>query len=118
MNKYLQPGKDADAFVDYPFMKPAPQYSLTKMCPVCFGHGGWNLTLNVYPLHDKPDTAENRHKFSHFRAHCSHCNGWGYVREDEMCTGHEWVFVRNTGNCLNLHKCKHCGKEWEIDSSD
>jgi hypothetical protein len=39
------------------------------------------------------------------------------VHESETCAGHEWVHVRNTGNCLNLHRCVHCGKEWEIDSS-
>jgi RecJ-like exonuclease len=119
MTKYLTPDSP-DAFTDHPMMDPvqAAKYSLTKECPRCKGHGGWNLLLNEYPLHGKEDTAANRHKFSHFRASCSHCNGWGYVRADEMCAGHEWEFVRNTGRCLNLHKCKHCGKLWEIDSSD
>lgn len=119
MKKYLEPGIDADAFLDHPFMQPAPQYGLTKMCPRCYGHGGWNLLLNQYPLPvGKENTPENRSKFTHFRAGCSHCNSWGYVRESETCVGHEWVFVRNTGRCLNLHQCKHCGKQWEIDSSD
>jgi RecJ-like exonuclease len=115
MNKYLTP-ESPDAFVDYPMMEV--HGDLTKICPTCHGHGGWNLLLNQYPLpFGQEDTAENRHKFVHFRSHCMHCNGWGYVREDEMCPGHEWRHIRNTGNCLNLYRCDHCGKEWEIDSS-
>lgn len=117
MNKYLTP-ESPDAFVDFPVLDPVPLAYLTKICPVCHGHGGWNLRVNSYTLPiGTADTPENRHKYVHFRAHCTHCNGWGYVREDETCTGHEWRHVRNTGNCLNLYRCDKCGKEWEIDSS-
>lgn len=112
---YLTP-EHPDAFVDHVLREPSGD--LTKLCPTCKGYGGWNLRLNAYPLHDREDTAENRHKFSHFRASCSHCNGWGYVHQTENCPGHEWKHVRNTGNCLNLYRCTVCGKEWEIDSSD
>lgn len=116
---YLTP-ESPEAFVDFPMADAefAAKYNLTKICPRCKGHGGWNLKLNSYPLHDKPDTAENRHRYSHFRASCSHCNGWGYVREDENCPGHEWKHVRNVGRCLNLYRCEKCGKEREVDSSD
>jgi len=116
MNKYMDQSHP-DAFVDHPVMQP--HGDLTKICPTCHGHGGWNLLLNQYPLPDgMANTPENRSKFSHFRCHCMHCNGWGYVRETENCPGHEWVHVRNTGRCLNLYRCSVCGKEWEIDSSD
>jgi RecJ-like exonuclease len=106
---------DPDAFLDHVLREPYGD--LTKICPVCKGYGGWNLRLNAYPLNGKEDTAENRHKFSHFRCSCSHCNGWGYVHPKEDCVGHTWQFVKNTGNCLNLYKCALCGKLWEIDSS-
>jgi len=121
MNKFLE-STDADAFVDWQpetdkVREMRLAHNLTKLCQKCQGHGGWNLALNQYPLNGKENTAANRHLYSHFRCHCMACNGWGYVHESETCAGHEWVHVRETGNCLNLHKCKHCGKEWEIDSS-
>ena len=105
-----------DAFVDWVHKEPA--YGCTKECPRCKGFGGWNLLLNSYPLHGKEDTPENRHLFSHFRAMCSHCNGWGYVSPDETCPGHEWVWEANTGRCLNLYRCTVCGKKSEVDSGD
>jgi RecJ-like exonuclease len=106
------------AFVDFPKKDPKPEYGMTKECPVCKGHGGWNLELNAYPLHNYENTPENRHKYSHFKACCSHCNGWGYTREDEDCDGHEWIFVKNLGRCYNQYECSKCGKTWNIDSSD
>lgn len=123
MNKYLNPG-DKGCWKDWPRseMKKLREMSHasghTKLCPVCKGHGGWNLTLNAYPLHNYADTPKNRHYQSHFRAHCMHCNGWGWTSPGEQCSGHEWKHVRNTGNCLNLYECTKCGKRWEIDSSD
>lgn len=119
MNTYLEP-TDPDAFVDYPkaSRSEAEQIGMTVKCPKCKGHGGWNLQLNAYRLHHHPDTPENRHKFSHFRAGCDQCQGYGYVTPDNADCIHEWVHVRNTGNCLNLYECKNCGKKWEIDSSD
>lgn len=122
MSKFLEP-THADAFVDWQpetdsVRAMRVEHGLTKECPRCKGHGGWNLALNQYPLpQGKENTAANRHTFVHFRASCSHCNGWRYVRETENCPGHEWQHVRNTGNCLNLYRCAVCGKEWEIDSS-
>lgn len=113
---YLTPN-DTDAFLDYPRLEPHGSFNIE--CPRCKGHGGWNLRVNAYPLHGKENNPENRHRHSHFRGICDHCNGWGYVNEAtaNKCQGHDWVFVRNTGNCLNLYKCAHCGEQNEVDSS-
>lgn len=110
-----------DAFVDFPKKQLDSKTSgigFTKECPMCKGHGGWNLRLNAYNLHGKPDTPENRHRYSHFICMCSHCYGWGYVSPDEVCQGHEWQFVENLGRCYNRYKCIHCGKNNDVDSSD
>ena len=116
MEKYLE-STDPGAFLDWPEV----DIRLIKgyrLCPVCQGHRGWNLRLNAYPLHTLEDTAENRHRHSHFRCQCSHCNGWGQVHESVTCAGHEWKWIKNTGRCLNLYECIHCGKKHEVDSSD
>lgn len=107
----------ADAFVDYPMREPDAVLGYTKMCPKCQGHGGWNLALNQYSLHGKENTPENRHTFSHFTCMCGNCYGWGFVREDQTCV-HDWKFHSNTGRCLNMYQCIHCGQLNEIDSSD
>ena len=117
MQKYLEP-TDPGAFVDHERLNPEPSMGYTVECPQCKAHGGWNLKLNEYPLRGKENTPENRKLFSHFRASCSQCQGYGYVAPDNADHIHEWVFVKNTGNCLNLHECKICGRKWEIDSSD
>ena len=115
---YLNP-TDEGAFVDYPLMDPSQAIAAGQAaCPQCKAHGGWNLQLNAYSLHDKPDTPENRHKFSHFRCHCTTCNGHGYVDMKNATHIHTWEYVRNTGNCLNLYQCSGCGQNWEVDSSD
>lgn len=119
MNKYLEP-TDEGAFVDFP-LKSKPEYAYQSsyvQCPKCFGHGGWNLTLNAYPLRNMADTPENRHNYSHFRAHCGQCNGWGWTSPDNAKCLHEMKHHRNTGRCLNEYKCSKCGKIEEIDSSD
>jgi hypothetical protein len=108
-----------DAFIDFPeILKPQEKYGYTKLCCVCKGHGGWNLKLNAYKLHNMENTAENRHKYSHFRAGCSHCNSWGYVQEDEMCDGHNWVFNKTISMCYTEYKCSKCSKISTVDSSD
>ena len=117
MQKYLEP-TDPGAFVDHERLNPEPSMGYTVECPQCKAHGGWNLKLNEYPLRGKENTPENRKLFSHFRASCSQCQGYGYVAPDNADHIHEWVFVKNTGNCLNLHECKICARKWEIDSSD
>lgn len=118
MNKYLEPN-DPDAFVDFPGIMLKPDHMPNSCeCPKCMGYGGWNLKINAYPLHFREDTSENRHKFSHFRQCCYHCYGWGWVNEEDANHVHDWQFKENLGNCLNLHECSICGKQWQIDSSD
>lgn len=109
-----------DAFVDFVKMdaSDAARYGMTVECPRCKGHGGWNLQLNAYPLHQYADTAYNRNRYSHFRATCSHCNGWGYISPEEKCPGHEWELVRNFGHCQHEYKCSVCGAIQHTDSSD
>lgn len=116
-----------DAFLDYPeeqsanVLRMAREQGMTQRCHVCHGHGGWNLRLNAYPLHDREDTSENRHKFSHFKCNCGQCNGWGWIKPDSAdakCEKHEWKHVRATGRCLHLYECQNCGKQHEVDSSD
>jgi hypothetical protein len=99
-------------------MDDAAKYGMTILCPQCRGHGGWNLRVNAYSMHGRPDTPENRHRYSHFRAHCDQCGGYGYVRPDDADHIHEWVRVKNIGNCLNLYECKVCKRQREVDSSD
>jgi hypothetical protein len=116
MTNYLTP-YDSGAFLDYP--KREPTASLTQECPRCYGHGGWNLRLNSYTLPTGvQDTPEARHRYVHFKAHCTHCSGWGYVPEEQTCTGHEWTYVRTLGRCHELLRCSICGTEQEVDSTD
>jgi len=115
-HEYLSP-EHPDAFLDYPEPKTVPENY--KQCPVCSGHGGWNLRTHSYPLPPQYEsTAENRHRYAHFRCICSHCHGWGHVHNTEMCEGHEWAFEKNLGRCYNQYKCIHCGKIHNVDSSD
>jgi hypothetical protein len=107
-----------DAFVDFEKLEPMVNTGYTKPCPVCQCYGGWNLKLNAYPLHNYPNTAENRHRYSHFRSNCSHCNGYGYTLPTETCSGHEWERKQNLGRCYTLYVCKKCNKNMEVDSSD
>ena len=116
MPKYLNP-TDPGAFDDWTLKKPSPAFK--KVCPRCSGYGGWNLTLNAYGLHPgMEDTQENRHRFSHFRAMCDHCSGWGYVHESNQCAGHEWKFVENLGRCYNRYECINCHVTSDVDSGD
>ncbi len=105
-----------DAFVDFP--KREPYGAFTRECSVCKGHGGWNLRLNAYPLHNHPNTPENRHRYSHFKAQCSNCRGYGYVLPDQGDHAHEWVYHSNLGRCYNRYVCKTCGAFNDVDSSD
>ena len=110
---------DPQAFVDFPKPPAAPEYmGATVECPLCKGHGGWNLRLNEYKLHGKEDTPENRHLFSHFRASCSQCQGYGVVKPEDGYHIHDWKRTKNLGNCLNLYECAECGQKWQVDSSD
>lgn len=120
---YLDPKTDDHALVfqDYPkaemfeWMNPANYVE----CPRCFGHGGWNLRVNAYPLRDRPDTPEARHRHCHFRMSCGNCNGYGYVRvgsKDASCL-HEWGNSYTVGNCLHEYTCIKCGSKRVVDSS-
>jgi hypothetical protein len=114
---YLTPD-DPHAFDDYPLAPvPPPEYGFSDTpCPTCKGHGGWNLKVNSSPLHNYPDTPENRHLYSHFRASCGSCWGWGYLAKGQTCA-HEWTRSRSIGNCLSVWTCGKCGAEREVDSS-
>lgn len=121
---FLKPN-DRDAFVDWPkikftdFIEKYPYSWVEKYveCPLCFGHGGWNLKINAYPLHEKENTPENRHYFSHFRCCCSQCNGYGYVSPDQTNHIHKWIRKEKIANCLHIYECEICKITQEIDSS-
>lgn len=122
MKEFLKPS-DKDAYLDFPPLNLVLKDN-EKMCPVCEGHGGWNLEIFAYYKsmlrNGMEDNAENRHRNAHFRCSCSHCNGWGKVEMSEMCPGHIWEHYSKHEyfRCLNTYKCTLCGKLWEVDSSD
>jgi hypothetical protein len=108
-----------DAFVDWP--KRLPAHGMTVECPMCKGHGGWNLALNQYNLPPGySDISENRHQFSHFRQSCGNCMGWGYVSPEQAakCNGHVWKPFQNLGRCYTRYRCIHCNQTADFDSSD
>jgi hypothetical protein len=123
---YLTP-EDPDAFLDMeknglPGLKYADMAAYTVECPKCKGHGYWNLRINQY------QNAEPSKR--HFRAMCTQCNSWGYVKPglDTACI-HEWkevsgaraseLGVPHYGNCYHVYECsKGCGRTMSHDSSD
>lgn len=116
INPYMEPG-DPGCWDDFPCVMKKPDHLLdSKICPKCQGHGGWNLKLNAYPLHHYPDTMENRHLYSHFRASCNQCNGYGWTTDLDCI--HSMTFVENVGNCLNKWSCTKCDHHVVYDSSD
>lgn len=113
-NKWLTPD-DPDAFLDWPPPLEQPSYfPKSKLCPVCHGHGGWNLRVNAYPLHGRENTQENRQR-THFQAHCVQCHGYGWTNDN--CV-HEYHMTKNVGRCLNEYACAKCQKVKVVDSSD
>ena len=105
-HKYLESGT---SFVGIELKKPQYNKGMIETCPLCKGHGGWNLRINAYG------------DGKHFNAACSNCNGWGYIKPEDACKVapyHQWEVIRNAGNCLNVWKCIHCGIEMVVDSSD
>lgn len=107
---YLTP-ESPEAFADFPPPKTV------NACPKCKGHGGWNLTLNAYPLHSYENTPENRHIHSHFRQSCFNCSGNGETLD--TCE-HEFREVPKAGlfRCEHAYRCVKCGQERIVDSSD
>lgn len=106
---------DAQAHLDYPEKPPAPRGR--NHCPRCGGHGGWNLRLNAYPMPPgRDDTPENRHRYTHFKAACSNCNGHGHIPEQQGNHVHVWETVRWEGH-ERRERCPECGKEQSIDTS-
>lgn len=116
-----------DAHIDFPPVEESRANWLRLLkaeplaeCPVCHGHGGWNLEINAYPLRSgMEDTQENRHKFCHFRASCSQCNGWGFVstKRDAECIHTPVATAHDNVRCLTNYKCSKCGYKYQIDSS-
>lgn len=126
MSNYLTPDHP-DAFVDHPTVEEKRAvwdklmiHAPLGTCPLCKGHGGWNLALNAYPLRDRENTRENRHKYVHFRASCRQCNGWGFVVEqrDLDCIHTREETKHDNVRCLTDYRCTKCGKTEQIDSSD
>src|SRR5579862_7746155 len=132
MSNYLP---DATDFTDMEIREnPASDFGKTRdefvLCPKCQGYGSWNLILNAYSLHGKPDTSENRRKYAHFRCSCGQCNGWGWVRTnslDSTCI-HDYKEISSTqarelgiahyGMCWHVYQCTKCQRTMSVDSSD
>lgn len=84
-----------------------PERDLTVKCPKCQGYGGWNSGLDVYGPTE------------HSKMSCSQCWGWGWVKEGEDQCIHDYDSgYKSVGNCLTVWKCRSCGKEITVDSSD
>jgi hypothetical protein len=106
--KYLEPG-DPGSFLG---LSPRKKEDMPEwwpggeVCPTCRGYGGWHLHVDAYG------------PGKHFDAACNSCWGYGFLREGQSCA-HEWD-VKGAGkwNCTSVWKCKKCGAETEIDSSD
>lgn len=91
------------------------------LCPLCKGHGRWNLELNAYGPQ------------RHFQGACNQCNGWGYVdtaRPQDLTCIHDYqevgrerrVQLGYSGSLFrgeHVWECRHrCGAHKLIDSSD
>ncbi len=101
-------------------IKDKPNWTTEKQiyCPLCHGHGEWNLELNAY--------GPGRN----FQAVCSQCNGYGWVKKgtsDETCI-HDWHELSMSesrakgythfGMCYHVYQCTKCHKMTAQDSSD
>lgn len=99
--------------------KPETKYpglqDMKYLCPVCLGHGKWNLELNSY--------GEGKH----FQQSCFQCNSWGYVREKDYICIHEFKelsqkeckeeSINHYGNCDHVYRCLNCNQIRHVDSS-
>ena len=111
---YLKPD-DPQAHLDFPPLQPAPENR--AHCRECGGHGGWNLRLNAHQLPPgRDDTPENRHRFRHYQAACSNCNGWGHVPLEQAEHVHRWETL-SWENQQHWECCRDCGQEKITDTS-
>jgi hypothetical protein len=121
MNEAYLTNEHVDAHLDWP-SRPITTTELDKgwsVCPKCNGWGGHNLRINAYPLRaGLSDTAENRHRYRHFRCQCDQCFGWGRVTASDAECIHEWQMGRNLGRCLSEWVCVKCQAIRVVDSSD
>lgn len=122
MSQYLNP-TDPGAFRDIPTKAPpgerwSDMTAYNTVCPLCLGHGKWNLRLDAY--------GGGRH----FQAHCCQCNGYGWVRDGSLnatCIHEETELsssecraagVPHYGMCWHVYRCTKCGHIRSVDSSD
>ena len=114
----LKPG-DPGSFTDLEKQAPPAYMGADAVCcPQCLWYGQWILILNAYDFGSKPDTPENRARYSHFRAFCVQCEGKGWRPRgpyaDCIHTYREYLI----GRCLHKLVCTKCGHTRVIDSSD
>jgi len=104
---------DATDFTDIPAkLNPSERTDGARMagsfvlCPVCHGHGCWNLLLNRYG------------PGQHFQAFCRQCWGWGWV-EDGTCV-HDFreVAPDQPFRCWHTERCTKCGRTRSYSSDD
>jgi|SRR5215831_1917645 len=128
--RYLEPGEPG-SFTDLPLLPVSDilrTMGATHLCPLCKGHGGWVLTPNAYKLPpDTLNTPSNRARYCHFRAHCSQCNGWGYVDTESALCLHSYseistarcreLDIPHYGSCYHVYECTKCGRTMAQDSS-
>jgi len=114
-NQYMEVSSP-DAFKDFPpKLEKPPHLPTSEECPVCKGHGGWNLQLNAYSLHSLADTAENRHRYAHFRSSCSQCMGYGWTTE--LTCIHDYQKEEQLEMFQQLYRCSKCDSYQVWDSS-
>lgn len=112
MNDFLA---EASNFQDMPIkFSPAKLFpdmvGPWALCPLCQGHGGWNLGLNAY--------GPGRH----FQAFCRQCWGWGWVKADSKDVKCVHTFKEIAPDqpyrCWHTIQCANCGETRSYDSSD
>jgi hypothetical protein len=97
--------------IDVRFPMEAREGYVMVPCPLCKGHGMWNLELNAY--------GPGRH----FQQGCRQCWSWGYVEKgslDETCL-HEMVEISRPPNHRSgehVDQCTKCGRKRSYDTSD
>lgn len=109
---------DATDFTDIPLLAKPEGYpqGADTICPLCHGHGKWNLELNAYG------------SGKHFQGGCGQCWGWGWVTPEDADCIHEFVEISQAkakalgvmhfGMCWHVIQCTKCGRLRSYDSSD